>query len=1096
MLTLFEGGFASPMHEGLIDAIRASVGAHRRVYLIVPEQETVNAECEMSEVLPASAPLYFEVTNFTRFTNTAFREIGGISGEYCSPVSKSLIMWRTLTELMPMLGMTRGRRNISDGLVRKALSAVGEMQSLGISPEMLALSEGKDVGDGRLREKLSDLTLIYTLYTRLVGERFSDTMNDAAALTEMLSRDASFLLDTEIFIDGFTSFTEPQTRLIGEIMRHAPVTVTLMLGRGGEAYEYTELIRTKRRLTTLADAAGVEKRLKKFGSRDMAANPVISEIGDLLWRSSGKIDNDSLQILKDKPETLRIFRARTAYEEARFIASDVRRRIEAGARYSDLAIVARSTDPYIGILDEALSAAGIPHFISKPSDLSPLPLFKLITAAYRIVTGGWHREDLITYMKSGISGISRDEEDKFELYTERWGIDGARFKSGAWGMPPRGYGRAKGGDAELLASINATRVKLTDALSAFEAAIAEAKSVKSHATALLSFLSSIEAEEKMAKRSEALLLRGESEAADLEGRAWGVLCDALDVLVDILGEVPADATSFLSQLTVAINGAAVGSIPSRQDAVTVGGADMIRLGGKRHVYMIGVNAGEFPASISETSYFAENERLKLGALGLPIEPELEIKGARELYSFSRAFTSATESVTLLYAEKTATDSPLLPSDVIERIKTVTSGRVTPKSISQLKLADTLYTEAETLEALGGLSEKEASEAREALLAAGFGEQLRIADGRLANDELTVSPDTLALLYGKDIYLSQTKIDKFLGCPMSYFCKYNLHLDTDEAAELGSNVIGSFVHSVIEGFFKKLEASGKNPGALTNAERDAITAEAVEGYAGELIGTGAPSSRTRVAVSRLVRATRPVVDGLCDELSASGFAPRFFELETSMHDPNSPDHVIIPRGGGGKIILRGTIDRVDTYKSGDDVYVRVIDYKTGYIDFLPSKLGEGEYLQMFLYLKAVTDTKKPEFLKRLGVGEGGRVIPAGVIYVKSKVKDATVRSATDEAASDAAKAMQEREGMLLDDKVSLDAMNPDFLPPEKKRSEPLRYDAAGWREIERTLTEVTRSVADGMTSGNVKATPATKGGRNCKWCKYKEICRSAVIKNDF
>ena len=283
---------------------------------------------------------------------------------------------------------------------------------------------------------------------------------------------------------------------------------------------------------------------------------------------------------------------------------------------------------------------------------------------------------------------------------------------------------------------------------------------------------------------------------------------------------------------------------------------------------------------------------------------------------------------------------------------------------------------------------------------------------------------------------------------------------------------------------------------TVLDRERITRTAAEKYAEELLGNGAGGARTKAVISRLTRATKPVVDGLCEELSACKYKPTFFELETNSRDPDAPDHLVINRDGGGRIIVRGTIDRVDTYKSGDDVFVRIIDYKTGRTDFQPSKLADGEYLQMFLYLKAIADTKSKGFLEKLGVGEGGRVIPAGVIYVKTKVKDTTVRNSDDTEAESAVKSLQERDGMLLDNPESLEAMNPDFIPPETKRKESLRYDEAGWADIERTLTEVTTSVADAMTSGNIKATPATKDGRNCKWCRYKEICRSAVIKNDF
>ena len=47
--------------------------------VIVPEQQTVLWETRMAEALPESANLRLEITNFTRLSNSVFREYGGLS---------------------------------------------------------------------------------------------------------------------------------------------------------------------------------------------------------------------------------------------------------------------------------------------------------------------------------------------------------------------------------------------------------------------------------------------------------------------------------------------------------------------------------------------------------------------------------------------------------------------------------------------------------------------------------------------------------------------------------------------------------------------------------------------------------------------------------------------------------------------------------------------------------------------------------------------------------------------------------------------------------------------------------------------------------
>ena len=189
MIRIIEGGFHSGLHEVMREEIREKVADGKRVYLIVPEQQAVVAECEFTDLLPDSAPLFFEVTNFTRLANTVFRGLGGADGEYCDNEKKALIMWRVLTELSATLTMTGGKREINAGTVDRALAAVKEMQSLGIEADELEAVAGNGFeADKRLGSKISDLSLIMTLYKQLIREKYSDTADDVAAMAAKLKR--------------------------------------------------------------------------------------------------------------------------------------------------------------------------------------------------------------------------------------------------------------------------------------------------------------------------------------------------------------------------------------------------------------------------------------------------------------------------------------------------------------------------------------------------------------------------------------------------------------------------------------------------------------------------------------------------------------------------------------------------------------------------------------------------------------------------------------------------------------------------------------------------------------------------------------------
>lgn len=1097
MLILYEGGFTSVAHDEIIKSLTRAIDAGKKVFLFVPEQQTLTAESEMCELLPPSAVRSFEVTNFTRFTNTVFRSLGGISGEYITSAKKALVMWGALTELSPMLAMTRGAKNIGSGTVTRALEAVNELASYGIRPEDIRQSELLAGGeDARLRSKLSDLSLIYSLYKSKLSERYADVSEDLSNLANKLSDNGSYLDGSVIFIEGFTSFTEPQYALIKAMLKHTDVGVGLTVKKGAkDSFEYTELRETEKRLTRLARSLDADIKLLSPDAKSAKHEPVISEVCELLWRSEGKIDNDSLQILNDNPDILRVFESSTPFEECDFVASDIKRRVMEGASYRDFAIIARSLDGYSGILDTSLAKAGVPSFAGSPKSINSFEAIKLINTAYGVIIRRFAMADVLTYSKCGLLDATKDECDLFELYVTKWNINGSRFTDGIlWNMNPRGFEALREGDGEKLVRINEIREKIIAPLSTFADNARAARTVREHAEALLDFLIDIKLEEKLDGRARELRALGEEDAAKQNERLWKIICDSLDTVVDVLGDLPADSESFINQLSVVFSDASIGSIPSYHDEVSVGRADMVRLREKKHVYLLGVNAGSFPKTVTDTSYFTSRDKATLARLGLAVEPDLDIKNARELYSFSRAFSLAQKSVTLIYNAKTASLGSSLPSEVIARIKEITSGLIKPVSLSDIPLKEKIYSPEIALENLGKATVSEKRAIQSVLRSTEYRDVLAISEGKLENDEVEINEEAIGIILGRDIYLSQTKIDRYLKCPFKYFSSAFLGIDENQKAEINQLVVGNFIHSVLENVFNTVISEGRSITDLDKDELEGLTAASARAYVESELGS-ATSAKNEVIIERIQRVARPIVEGLRDEFANCRFTPIQCELKIDAYRSDTPNSIIYDiEEKNRRVIIGGYIDRLDTLKVGNDVYVRVVDYKTGIKQFTLDDVKKGENLQMLLYLKSVVETESPEFLKKLGVENGGKAIPAGIVYVKTSVADVTVDSPSDELAALEVKGSFERLGASLDDPDVLAAMNPDFTPMAKTKKgeepKPLTYSKEDWDRINAEMKESVLSIAKEITSGHITASPAAGTFHPCTDCQYKFICRNA------
>ncbi len=1104
MLTLIEGGFSSGLFEEIKKRILLSHERGRRIYLIVPEQQTVIAEAEMTDFMPPDAPLYFEVTNFTRLANSAFRTLGGIANEYCDGTKKTLIMWRALTELAPLLEGCRAMTEIPASLAKKYLAAVAEMQSAGIDADDIdELVKGEVLSaDARLKGKLTDLGAVMTAYKRLLGERYSDISDDIGNLLVKLDENPEFLTDSDIYIDGFTSFTNGQYKLIGRLAARTSVTVTLTLPKTArDSFEYTETAGTHMRLSSHVKSEGADISLIKIEGKFGKSSELLYEAVDKIWHTGAKFDNDCLQ----NTDVLRIFASKTPFDMCDFVSADIMRRVNLGARFSDFAIVCASAERYAGILDMSLKKYGIPAFASYKRASDEFSVIKLILSAYRVIRSGFAREDVIAYAKCAFTGAASDDIDLFEIYVSKWQLSGRRFTDGLyWGMSPYGYDGRGGDEDAVLQRINAARSSIIDPLKAFAEESAECRTVTEHATALVKFLFGINAEQLLAKKAEELMLDGESSEAQEYSMLWQTVCRALDGLVEAVGDMEADTGSFPLLLKIVFSGIEIGRIPSYADEVTVGNADMLRVYGKKHLYLIGVNDGEFPGGVSsEGGYFAERERGLLALAGVELDAGEELRGARELFCFTRAMSYARESLTLIYSESTSALKPASPSDAISRLIDLSGKRISVVKTYELPTSELIWTPEAAKDMLGELTAADYSVLKDTLAVLNDDGVIRVAEADVTNDAIALSPELADSFYGKEMWLSQTKIDSYADCPMKHFCRFNLGLSDDEVYEFGARNIGIFIHAVLESFFRALRKSGGNADGLDEAEREQMLNSAAQEYLASLgDGLKEGGERMRIRIARLTRAAKPVVEKLLDEVKNSKYIPTFFELRLSDRDPALPDVPTFKSKDGSSVKISGIVDRVDTMQAGDDVYVRVLDYKTGSKLFSADDMENGRNLQMFIYLKAIYESKSEKFKEELGATPDGKILPAGVMYIGTSVKDVTVKGYDESEAISAVKAAQKCQGMLLDDQVSLDGMDRGLSPIKYTKggisdsSKQFLYSAEDWDNIMQSVEGAVMNTAEQMRSGKIAPTPERTSGKNpCEYCEFKPICRRVSYNNN-
>ena len=166
MLSLIIGPSGYGKTARIVSEIKNIISSQegRKIFVIVPEQESVKIEAQMLESLGNVINRHVEVLNFSRLANRVFREAGGMTYKYVDNSGKDLItavlIEKGKKELQSFLGM-------ADDLnyLRLIRSEMDLLRQKGIRPthfEKARLSlMDSDKGGESLWNKLSDFSLIF-----------------------------------------------------------------------------------------------------------------------------------------------------------------------------------------------------------------------------------------------------------------------------------------------------------------------------------------------------------------------------------------------------------------------------------------------------------------------------------------------------------------------------------------------------------------------------------------------------------------------------------------------------------------------------------------------------------------------------------------------------------------------------------------------------------------------------------------------------------------------------------------------------------------------------------------------------------------------
>lgn len=1093
MITFLCGPAGYGKSEYLYDRLREDAQNGTRAYLIVPEQQTVSVERHVLDILPPEAQTVVEVLNFSRLANKVFRQFGGLSYHYITKGMKLLLMRRALLESAPLLQEYAFQAKHDAALIPLLLSEFRELKRNRITGTMLEHAAQRLDSDSPFSRKLTDMTLIHSVYEAFVKESYDDAEDDLEKLADLLT-EHNFFRDCHVYFDSFVSFTAQEYHVIKRILAQAEtVLFSLVCDTPDSSLPHFEPVReTYRALCECA--ADKPTNVITLTTNHRAKAPALALLEHHLWRQTKQEEIDTLT--PEDRDTVRLLSCANAYEEAEAVANTVTELVQSGMRYRDIAIVARDIATYQGILDQALERARIPHFLSQKSDVTEKPLIHMILSLFRIKLYRWRTSDVLGYLKCGLSGLTDKELDVFEDYTATWRISGKRFIEGAWSMNPDGYVREMSPrGAEILQIANAVREKVVPPLEAFFTKLDLCDTVRDMCRTLCDFLEAMAIRDRLQEQADKeLALGGRQEYAEIV-QLYNICLGVLSDVAEALGDEMMSVEEFAASLRLVFSETEVGSIPTSCDEVLVASASTLRADKIKVAIVIGLVDGEFPKTVSEHSLLGENDRQTLSSLGITLSSHALSRSYEELLFAYRALTLPSHRLYLTTRQTDLSGQSQRPSEILSRVAYIL--KIEPESYTSKPLADRVW-DRQTALSLWRDMNSAWQKAFEAEL--NSPSLARLLHSHEANDE-TLSSEMAERLFGRRVSLSQSRLEKFVRCHFSYYCEYILKLRPHESAAFEYSSVGSLVHHILETIIAELLSPDTLDNPPTDEALEALVEEKIRNYLTDIYpDMEIRSNRLGHLFLRLRRLSMLMIRNIFAEFCHSAFRPTFFEMKINQ----SPDSPIAPpeikTESGKSILLHGVVDRVDVWQRDGEVYVRIVDYKTGSKEFSREDLALGLNMQLLLYLFAICEGGHERFASQLGIDPATPIKPAGILYHSSNVPTLRLDKPEDgQTVLTLADEKIARSGLLLDDESILRAMNdtldPGYLPGikvnrEGKVSGKSLIGAEEFSSLYRDMIGTVQAIGQRLYSGNASAKPMKHGGKYpCEYCPMKPVCRA-------
>lgn len=1063
------------------------------VLLFVPSQSRAKAEEEYIKILNKSGVIGVNITTISEYINEELKlQNLHIEDNFLSTLDRKIILTQVIRENEGLFNVFNKVKNYS-GFLDMLDIYMDLFRKTGINPQDINSLELKD---RRTNVKFKEILSIYEKYLEKMTLNYIDSVDEMELFVSNISKSNIFKNrnNIKVYFDSYNNFTNNEYKFIDTLMKNnIDITLTLNtdITKIEDIYISSSIFETSnktyKRICALADKNNVSlenivKYENVFDAKEDIKYVADNVFGNIQEKEKINLENISVTVYTNMQK------------EIEAIAKKIASKTKEGYRYSDFVIYTTKPEEYEKIITRVFYDNNIEYYLSKSKSICESVLVKYIQGILNLASKGLNLELVFDILKQGVTDIDIKKIYILENYMKEFNVN---------------------------KYIVDNKFTLNNQKASYD--IEELNNVKDKVVSMYSFVNYIKKgtckkiiekiynhlnNENIYSNYLKMIQPITEDATNIdmnnfESQVWNKLLDVFESIEKVYKDEEITIEEFTNIFNLVVKDIKIKTLPPTKDQVEIVDINVSKTKSKKIAFFIGVTEGKFPEKVDEDIIFSDEELDMLRDKNIDLRETSISKINMGYFNIYEALNNIKEKLYISIPAASFDGKSTRKSILITLISQISNfsinGEVTKntslENLDEFTSKDELFmwliTSIRNIEECDDLSK--------VYSAYEFFKSDKEYSKILAfkKDDSKLSKEITDIIYNDEFKTSVSKLELYKKCPFSYFMQYILKVVPNKEAKVNVLELGSFMHGVLECFSKKLleknikwqEILGED---LENImpQYEKMLEEIIFLQIDEYLSKQKQSVKYMVLKRKLINTMKKIIRTVALSYNQSEFEPYDYEIEFKDNSVFLPMEIELNNGRIMKII--GKIDRVDMLEFKDNMYIRVVDYKSSSKDLKIDKIKEGISLQLISYMIAFMENKHEE-----------KIIPAGMVYFNLSDKLINLQEYTennDKVKQELIKRLK-MNGIFLKDIEILNKMDRNFEKNSKEslidvskasitRDSSKVLDEKEFNELCDNTKKILREIGNEISSGNVKIAP-NKKENYCKFCNYSSTCRKNI-----